>query len=124
MQIFKSKAFQRWADKEGLSDLGLHIAVAELERGVIDADLGGGVFKKRVAITGRGKSGGLRTLLAYKKGDRIFFIYGFAKNVKANITSNELHALKTYAHILLTYSETDVNQAVLSGALIEVTRDE
>jgi hypothetical protein len=124
MRIFKSKTFQRWADKEGLSDLGLRIAVAELERGLIDADLGGGVFKKRVAITGRGKSGGLRTLLAYKKGDRIFFIYGFAKNVKANITSNELQALKTYAHILLTYSETDVNQAVLSGALIEVTRDE
>ena len=69
MRIFKNKAFTKWAEKEGLSDDALQIAVDEMERGLIDADLGGHVVKKRVAVGGRGKRGGVRTLLAYKSGD-------------------------------------------------------
>ena len=64
MRIFKNKAFNKWADKEGLSDGALRIAVDEMECGLIDADLGGHLMKKRVAVGGRGKSGGVRTLLA------------------------------------------------------------
>ena len=65
-----------------------------MERGLIDADLGGHVMKKRIAVGGRGKSGGARTLLAYKSGDKAFFVYGFAKNALANVSADELRALK------------------------------
>ena len=84
MRIFKNKVFNKWAEKEGLSDDTLRVAVDEMERGLIDADLGGHVVKKRVAVGGRGKSSGVRTLLAYKSGDKAFFVYGFAKNARMN----------------------------------------
>jgi hypothetical protein len=88
MRIFKNKAFTKWAEKEGLNDDALQIAVDEMERGLIDADLGGHLVKKRVAVGGRGKRGGVRTLLAYKSGDKAFFMYGFAKNARANVSTD------------------------------------
>lgn len=124
MRIFKNKPFERWAAKEGLSDAALLVAVDEMARGLVDADLGGQVFKKRVAMGGRGKSGGVRTILAYRDGNQAFFIYGFAKNARANITDKELKALKLYASTLLSFSKTELNKAVRSGALIEVRQDE
>ncbi len=123
MQAFKSRAFSKWAAKEGLSDGALLAAVEEIDRGLVDADLGGQVYKKRVAVGGRGKSGGVRTLLAYRAGDKAFFIYGFAKNVRANIRDKELKALKLYADTLLSYSKAELNKAVKHGALIEVVID-
>lgn len=123
MWVFKNKAFSKWATKEGLSDGALLAAVEEIARGLVDADLGGHVFKKRVAVGGRGKSGGVRTLLAYRAGDKAFFVYGFAKNVRANISDKELKALKLYADTLLSYSKAELNKAVKSGALIEVVND-
>lgn len=81
------------------------------------------MFKKRVAVGSRGKSGGVRTLLAYKMGDKAFFVYGFAKNVRANIKTDELKGLKAYAEVLLGYSDKELTQAVKNGALIEVESD-
>ena len=78
MRVFKNKAFNNWAAEEGLGDESLLAAVDEMERGLIDADLGGHVVKKRVALAGRGKSGSVRTLLAYKVGNKVVFVYGFA----------------------------------------------
>jgi hypothetical protein len=123
MRIFKNKAFNKWATKEGLDDSSLRNAVDEMEGGLIDADLGGHVVKKRVALTGKGKSGGVRTLLAYKLGNKAFFVYGFAKNARANISVDELKALKHLAKELLGYSDKALNEAVKSGALIEVEND-
>ena len=111
MRIFKSRAFNKWAAKERVSDQALIGAVA---------DLGSCLYKKRVAVGGKGKSGGVRTLLAFKLGDKAFFIYGFAKNTRANIKQNEEKALKRYAAVLLGYSDKELNQAVAAGALIEV----
>ena len=85
--------------------------------------VGGQVFKKRVAVGGRGKRGGVRTLLAYRAGDKAFFVYGFAKNARANISDKELKALKLYTDILLSYSKAELNKAVNSGALIEVVNN-
>ncbi len=124
MRIFKNKTFSKWAIKEGLSDESLKNAVNEMSHGLIDADLGGHIFKKRVALAGRGKSGGVRTLLAYRASDKVFFVYGFAKNLRANVKTDELKGLKAYAKILLSYSEKELKQAVESGALIEVINDE
>lgn len=123
MRVFKNKAFSKWAAKEGLVDVVLLAAVDEMERGLIDADMGGHVVKKRVALAGRGKSGGFRTLLAYKAGNKAFFVYGFAKNARANISADELKALKYLAKELLKYSDKALTDAIKHGALIEVEND-
>jgi hypothetical protein len=120
VRIFKNKVFNKWAEKEGLSDDTLRAAVDEMERGLIYADLGGHVVKKRVAVGGRGKSGGVRTLLAYKSGDKAFFVYGFAKNARANVRMDELKALKHLAKELMSYSDKALTKAIRHGALIEV----
>lgn len=96
----------------------------DMERGLIDADLGGHVFKKRVAVGDRGKRGGVRTVLAYQVREKAFFVYGFAKNARANITADELKGLKIYAGVLLEYNDKELTKAVKNGALIEVEEHE
>ena len=104
MQIFKTKWFQRWAAREGLKDEALLAAVEEIGQGLIDADLGGHVVKKRIGTRGRGKSGSVRTLLAFQLDDKAFFIYGFSKNERSNVSQKELKALKLLASELLAYT--------------------
>ncbi len=123
MRIFKNREFNKWASKEGLDDAALRSAVDEMECGLIDADLGGRVVKKRVALVGRGKRSGARTLIAYKVGDKAFFVYGFAKNARTNIKPNELAGLKAYAAILLGYGEQELEKAIRAGVLCEVEND-
>lgn len=120
MRVFKTRWFHRWAAREGLTDAVLTVAAMELERGLADA-LGGYVFKKRVALPGRGKRGGARTLIAYRSGTAMFFMYGFPKNERANITNEELKALRLLARELLSYSEHSLATAVVAGELIEVS---
>lgn len=120
MSIFTSKLFHKWANKEGLTDESLRKADKKMEEALIDADLGGHVYKKRVAIEGHGKSGGLRTILAFKVGNNSFFMYGFAKNKRANISVKEIKALKIMAKGLLGYSTLQLNKAIKAGSLIEV----
>lgn len=123
MRIFKTKWFQRWACKEHLDDDVLRRAVSEMVAGLIDADLGGHVLKKRVALPGRGKRGSLRTLVAFKTDDKAFFIYGFAKNERDNISQNELKALRLLATELLGYSPALLAKAVTAGEIVEVSDD-
>jgi hypothetical protein len=120
MQVFKTKTFAKWASGEGLDDDVLASAVEEMERGLIDARLAGQVIKKRVALPGRGKRGGVRTLVAFKQGEKAFFIFGFAKNERANISNDELKALKFLAKELLNYPATSLTKAVQAGELIEI----
>ena len=123
MRVFKSKWFDKWATGEGLNDKTLLAAVAEMEDGLVDARLGGHVVKKRVALPGRGKRGGSRTLVAYRKADKAFFVYGFAKNERVNISTNELKALKLLATRLLSYTNPALIKAINAGELIEVHED-
>lgn len=122
MRILKTKVFDRWAAKEGISDETLNLAVNEIELGLFEADLGGHILKKRIASSGRGKRGGSRVILAYRINDNAFFIHGFAKNTKANISIEELRALKLLAKELLSFTDKSLNQAIEGGALIEVPR--
>ncbi|TAM52279.1 MAG: type II toxin-antitoxin system RelE/ParE family toxin [Paraburkholderia sp.] len=124
MRVFKTRWFARWAEKEGVTDAALLDAVDEMNRGLIDASLGGQVFKKRVGIDGRGKSGGLRTLLAFRVGDRAFFVFGFAKNVRANVSEKELRALKLMASELLGSDARALLKDLRAGELYEVESDE
>jgi len=120
MQAFKSKAFAKWADGEGLGDEALASATTEMDNGLIDARLGGQVVKKRVALPGRGKRGSSRTLVAFTQGEKAFFIYGFAKNQRSNVSDKELKALKLLAKELLNYPAASLTKAMKAGALIEI----
>ena len=94
MRVFKTKVFARFARKEGISNTKLSNAVLEIEMGLYEADLGSGLFKKRVARPGEGKSGGYRTTVAYSEGMRSVFLHGFPKNDKGSLTNLELEELR------------------------------
>ena len=96
--MFKTRTFARWSRKAQVSDVTLRKAIAEMAAGLIDADLGGSVYKKRVPLPGRGKSGGARILVATKHANRWFLLYGYGKNEQANIDDRELAALKQPVH--------------------------
>lgn len=99
MRIFKNKAFTRFAKKSEIDNASLCKAVSEAEKGLLDAALGGGVIKQRVARAGGGKSGGFRTLILFRIGSLAFFVHGFAKNERANIDDDELLALRKLAAV-------------------------
>lgn len=104
MRIFQTKLFKKWSQNEGLSDSDLCLAIVGMEAGLTGANLGGNVCKIRVKLEGRGKSGGARTLLAYKTKEKAFFIYGFSKKNRENIGPKEEAALKKLAKELLEYT--------------------
>jgi hypothetical protein len=119
-RVFKTRVFERWMQKIDLSDDLLVIAVHEMERGLIDADLGGGVFKKRIALPNRGKSGSVRTLIATNKNDRWFFVLGFEKNQRDNISPSELRKLKDVAFDLLQMSNEQLNDFLSHQQIEEI----
>lgn len=123
-RVFKTRHFSRWMRKTELSDRALCAAVVEMERGLSDADLGGGVVKKRVALPGRGKSRGARTLVATNKGNRWFFVFGFEKNERPNVTVKELEALQKIAGDLLRLPPAELDFLVESGELKEICNDD
>lgn len=124
MRIFKTKRFAKWATKEGLDDKDLYEAIMEMDVGLIDVKLGGHVFKKRVALHGRGKRAGARTLVAFKVEDKAFFIFGFAKNKLENIEDDQLSKLKLLASVLLGYNDKELREALKEREIIEVTYHE
>lgn len=121
-RVFKTRHFNRLM--KSLDDSALCDAVEEMVQGLIDADLGGYIVKKRVALLGRGKSGGARTIVATNKGNRWFFVFGFAKNEKANISAKELTALKDMAGFLLGRSDSELNEAVVEEELVEICHEQ
>ena len=91
---------------------------------MIDADLGGGIVKKRVALPGRGKSGGTRTLVATNKGNRWFYVFGFEKYERLNVSAKELEALQKIAADLLKLTSKDLDAHVEWGELQEIRHDD
>jgi hypothetical protein len=124
MTVLMTKAFARFARKAKLANGSLATAAAEVAAGAFDADLGGHVYKQRVARPGKGKSGGFRTIILFKAGGHSFFAHGFAKNEKANVSAKELAALKKLAETLLGLSQADIDRAIAAGELIEVEDDD
>lgn len=115
-----TRFFNRWADDEGLTSEVLVRAVREIEQGLSDGDLGGGIFKKRVRVPGRGKSGGARVLLATNRRDRWVFIYGFLKNQRANVSRTELLALRELSRDVLALTEEQLDDRARAKILIEI----
>lgn len=122
-RIFKTRVFERWMQTIDLSDDLLVIAVHERERGLIDADWGGGVFKKRIALPNRGKSASVRTLIATNKNDRWFFMLGFEKNQRDNISEKERLFLKDFAADLLKMSDDRWVNSIKSKNLLEISHE-
>ena len=122
-RVFKTKVFARWSRKAGLPDKTLCQAVDEMTQGLIDADLGGNVIKKRVALPGRGKRGSTRTLIGTNLGDRWFFLYGFEKNERDNIRDDELKALRNVAQDLLGWTPKEISTGLMQGILMEICHD-
>ncbi len=122
MRVFKGKHFSRWATAEAIGDADLCQAAAEAFAGHFDADLGGYLFKKRIARHGGGKSGGYRTILGFRKSDskRIFFLYGFPKNARANITSRERSALSANALALVGADDRQIVEMQAKGTILEL----
>lgn len=120
MRVFKTKWFAKWALKEDLSDIILLEAIKEMEKGLVDANLGSNVFKKRVPKKGKGKSGSTRTIIVFKINDKAFFMYGFSKNAKDNISNKELDALKLLSNDVLNYSDEKIINLLLEKELVEV----
>lgn len=118
--IYKTKHFSKWARKAELPDQSLLNAVKEIKEGLVDADLGGGLFKKRIALPGRGKRGSTRTILATNRSEKWFFLFGFEKNERGNISGNDLEGLKLIAVDLLKLTKTQLSESVRDGALVEV----
>ncbi|MDP6688209.1 MAG: type II toxin-antitoxin system RelE/ParE family toxin [Alphaproteobacteria bacterium] len=124
MRVFKNKVFSRYARRQRITDDDLCHAVAEIESGLVDANYGGNLFKKRIAREGQGKSGGHRAILAYVKGDKAFFMYGFEKSAKDNLGRNEQRDYKRLAKTYIALNDAQLALACGENILFEVNCDE
>ena len=124
MRIFKTKWLARFARREGIDDQSLRAAIERAEQGLIDADLGGGLIKQRVARPGRGRSGGYRMIVGYRVKNRAVFLLGFAKNERENIEDNELLSLREAAERWLAADAVRIQKELELGNLQEIDHDE
>ncbi len=124
MRVFKNSRFHKFARKEKISDAMLCEAVERAERGQIDADLGAGLIKQRVARPGAGKSGGFRTLVFFRAETRAVFAFGFAKSDMANLDDAEETYLKKAAKLVLGFADAQMDAEVAAGRMFEVNCDE
>jgi len=123
VRVFVTKQFNRFARSERMSDAKLCEAIERAEDGLIDADLGGGLIKQRVARPGQGRSGGFRTVIAYRRLGRAVFLHGFAKNERDNIAADDLARLKKLAAIYLGAAMSELETWCEEGELKEVMCD-
>lgn len=122
-RIYKNRWFAKFAAREGISDANLVAAIDQANLGLIDADLGSGLIKQRVAREGGGKSGGYRTLVFFRHEERAIFAFGFAKSGKANLNAVELRAYRQAAKIVLALTQAQIESEVRAERLFEVKDD-
>ena len=123
MRVFKTKSFTRFAERERIADTVLCDAVRRVVAGLIDADLGGGVIKQRLAREGHGKSGGYRSIMLFRRGVLVFFVYGFAKSDRDNIRRDELQAFRKLAESMLMLDTKALAAAMKNGTIVEIRYD-
>ncbi len=123
MQVFKTRWFARFARREGIAHESLLDAIARAEQGLIDADLGGGLIKQRIARRGQGRSGGYRMIVAYRIRNRAVFLYGFAKNERENIEHDELISWRRVADYWISANSQRISEGLEDGAILEVEDD-
>jgi hypothetical protein len=124
VRIFKTKGVARFTRRQHIDDESLREAIERADRGLIDADLGGGLIKQRVARPGQGRSGGFRMIVAYLVAGRAVFLHGFAKSDRDNIEDDDLQTLRTIGENWLAASSEIVEQALEEGKLMEIEYDD
>ncbi len=124
VRIFKSRYFKKFAKNEGISDAKLRQVIKEAEAGNIDADYGGGVIKQRIARPGQGKSSGYRTIIFYRRADRAFFVYGYAKKDQDNISRDDVYDFKQQAKALLAMNAQQIASLLQTGIYMEIGDEE
>lgn len=123
MKVWKTREFARFAHREDIQDAHLRQAIERAQSGLVDADLGGGLIKQRIARRGQGRRGGYRTLVVFRAGQRTMFLYGFAKNERDNIGGNELRFWRRVAEAFLTMDAATSDALVEAGEIMEVDTD-
>ena len=118
-----TKAFARYARRERIGDRALCDAVERIARGLVDTDLGGGVFKQRIARPGQGRSSGFRAILVLRGRERAFFVHGFAKSDRENLRQTELKAVRALAGELLRLDDANLDAMLANRAISEVICD-
>lgn len=120
MKVFKTKEFMRFTRRERITDATLCEAVSRAARGLIDADLGRGLIKQRIARPGQGRSGGYRSLMAFRSKHRTVFVYGFAKNERDNIGPDELEFWQRVATAFVRMDDAKIKLMIDQLELTEV----
>jgi len=123
LKIFKNAWFGRFARKEKISAEVLWDAVERAEKGQVDADIGGGVIKQRIARPGAGRSKGYRSIILFRKGEKSFFVYGFSKSELGNIREDEEEQFKKMAKHVLALTDAQLSELIANGQFEEVIRD-
>jgi hypothetical protein len=123
LRVFVTKAFRRFQRKEQIADAALCEAIARAEQGLIDADLGSGLIKQRVARKGQGRSGGFRTLIAYKTAVRSVFLFGFAKSERDNISAEDKRELVETGSLLMRLDPKGITALLEAGEVWEIECD-
>jgi hypothetical protein len=124
LRVFKATTFARVAAKASIADRVLFRAAREVQGGIVEANLGGGVFKKRVAREGAGKSGGYRCIVVFDFGERLFFVDMFAKSDRDNISASDAKLFKQLAAELLNCDDAAVEKLLSSGAYVEILEED
>lgn len=122
MRIFKTKAFAQFARKHRIGDEELVRIVTRMRQGAIDANLGGNVYKQRIARAGQGKSGGFRSIIFYLTEEVAYFVMGFAKSDLGNIGREDLKLLKNLAKEMLRHGDEEIRANIRAGEVIEVEK--
>ena len=120
LAVYKTKGFARFARKTRIPDADLWEAACRVVAGNIDADLGGGVIKQRIARSGEGKSGGYRCIILFRWNRRLVYVYGFEKKDLGNVRTDELQAFRELADVVLGYTELEMARRLIDGNLIEI----
>jgi hypothetical protein len=120
VRIFKTKPFARFAAKEDIDNATLREAIRRADAGLIDGDLGGGVIKQRIARKGQGRSGGYRSIVLFRREEKAFFVYGFAKSDRDNIDRQDLKAFRLLATQMLALDDAELGAAMRNGTIMEI----
>jgi hypothetical protein len=122
MRVFKAKKFAQLAKDERLSDEALCQAAQEIVAGQVEADLGKGLWKKRIAKAGMGKSGGYRLIVAYIRpnSNRVFFLSMFGKNEKENLQAKEKEAFAIVAEAYIAADDDMIEKLKVKGSIFEI----
>ncbi len=124
MYYLKNKYFHRWAKKQGITDKTLFDAIEEFENGLFEANLGNHLYKKRIALPGKGKSGGTRTILFYQQGRKLIFCHGFEKNQQSNLSSSELNFLHNLSNGYQALGENLILEGIQQKKFSKILKSE